>query len=80
MKIERTKDMSNVENYIFHRVFFYSLLLNYKEFVHETSHINPSKYDSTFLTKITMFEKNRGMRLWIGTSTFKIIIESMSAT
>ncbi len=37
---------------------FLSFLLNYTDFVHKISHIKPSKYDSTFDTKISiMFEK-----------------------
>ena len=37
------------------------ILLKYTDFVHETSHITPSKYDSTSGTKISiMFEKNQG--------------------
>ena len=39
---------------------FHRFLLNYTEFVHETSHTEPSKYDSTSGAKISiMFEKNR---------------------
>ena len=51
---------------------FHWFLQNYTNFAHEISHIKPSKYDSTFGTKISMFEKSWGMRLWIGTSTFKL--------
>ncbi len=35
-------------------------LPNYKEFAHETSHIQPSKYDSTFGTKISICLKKIG--------------------
>ncbi len=43
----------------------------YTEFVHESLHIQPSKYDSTSGTKISIcLKKVGGMRLWIGTSTF----------
>ncbi len=51
---------------------FHWFLRNYKEFAHETSHIQPSKYDSTSGTKISIcLKKIEGMRLWIRTSTFK---------
>ncbi len=46
-------------------------LLNYTDFAHKIWHIKPSKYDSTFGTKISIcLKKVRGMRLWIRTSTF----------
>ncbi len=52
--------------------FFHTLLVNYKEFVHETVLTKPSKYDSTSGTKISICLKIfGGMMLWIGTSTFK---------
>ncbi len=51
---------------------FHRFLPNYKEFAHETSHTQPSKYDSTSGTNISIcLKKIGGMRLWIGTSTFK---------
>ncbi len=47
--------------------------LNYTDFAHKISHIKPSKDDSTFGTKISIcLKKVGGMRLWIGTSTFKL--------
>ncbi len=47
-------------------------LQNYTDFGHKISHIKPSKYDSTFGIKISIYlKKVRGMRLWIGTSTCK---------
>ena len=49
---------------------FQSLLLNYREFVHETSHIKASTYDSTSGTKTSMFEKFGGMRMSIRISMF----------
>ncbi len=53
---------------------FHWFLPDYKEFAHETSHTQPSKYDSNSGTKISMcLKKIGGMRLWIGTSTFKLI-------
>ena len=57
---------------------FHWFLPNYTEFGHETSHIQLSnKYGSTSGTKspysYIMFEKNWGMRLWIGTSTFTLV-------
>ena len=46
-------------------------LLNYTDFAHKITHVKPSKYDSTFGTKIAIcLKKVGGMRLWIGTSTF----------
>ncbi len=48
-------------------------LLNYTDFAHKILHIKPSKYDSTFGNKISKcLKKSWGMRLWIGTSTFKL--------
>ncbi len=52
---------------------FHRFLPNYKEFAHETSHTQPSKSDSSG-TKISIcLKKFGGMRLWIGTSTFKLL-------
>ncbi len=54
---------------------FHWFLPNYKEFAHETSHTQPSKYDSNSGTKISIWlKKIGGMRLWIGTSTFNITL------
>ncbi len=39
---------------------FHRFLPNYKEFAHETSHTQPSKYDSTFGTKISICLKKSG--------------------
>ncbi len=53
---------------------FHWFLPNCKQFVHETSHIQPSKYDSTHGTKISIhvcLKKFGVMRMLIGTSTFK---------
>ncbi len=38
-------------------VFFLLFLLNNTGFMHETSHIKPSKYDSAFGTKISLWLK-----------------------
>ncbi len=57
--------------FLISKTVFHWFLPNYKEFVHETSHIESSKYDSTSGTKIFIcLKKFWGMRLWIGTSTF----------
>ncbi len=54
---------------------FHWFLPNYNEFAHETSHTQLSKYDSTSGTKISIcLKKIGGMRLWIGTSTFKSVL------
>ena len=39
---------------------FHRFLLNYTEFLHETSHIMPSKYDSTSGTNISVSLKISG--------------------
>ncbi len=50
-------------------------LPNYTDFAHTISHMKPSKYDSTFGTKISIcLKKVVGMRLWIGTSTFNTFL------
>ena len=46
-------------------------LLNYTDLAHKISHIKPSKYDTTFGTKISIcLKKVWGIRMWIGTSSF----------
>ncbi len=67
-----------VENYRFlisERV-FNSLLINYKVFLYEISHIKHSKYDSTTgIKKISnMFTNWGGVRLSIGTTTFNAVL------
>ena len=53
------------------RVFRWFLLNYITDFAHKISHIKPSKYDSSFGTKISIcLKKVGGMRLWIVTSTF----------
>ncbi len=50
----------------FQMFFFFWFLLNYTDFVLKISHTKPSKYDSTFGTKISICL----LRLLIGTSIF----------
>ncbi len=55
---------------------FSPIVLNYTDFAHKISHTKPSKYDSTSGNKISICLKKKiwGMRLWIGTSTFNILL------
>ncbi len=47
-------------------------LLNYIEFAHQISHIKAFQiWLNLWYQNLHMFEKSWGMRLWIGTSTFK---------
>ncbi len=60
------------------RSVFRWFLLNYTDFAHKISHTKPSKYDPTSGTKISIcLKKFGGMRLWIGTSTFKSSLLSL---
>ncbi len=62
------------QHFLISKRVFRWFLLNYTGFAHKIAHTKPSKYDSTFGTKISIcLKKVGGMRLWIGTSTFNFI-------